>query len=209
MRLPPTVTVDMHAPALDYFKRRAAQSIFDTYAGIQLLKFPEDLRTYEHLLWSENVEVVLELGVQNGGSTLWFRDRLRTLASYGRIRAPRVIGVDLDVSHAQGLLSEVDPGWQGEIMLIAGDLLDEALVQRVHDLMPPESSCLVIDDSAHTHETTLGEEGKKERARQYFREGAQWMDAKMPHNPDLHRPRAEAAALLELNDSPKAEKPRH
>lgn len=154
MRLPPPVTVDLQAPTLDYFKRRVGQSMFDTYAGIPLLKFPEDLRTYEHLLWYENVEVVLELGTQNGGSALWFRDRLRTLASYGRIRAPLVIGVDLDTSQAQAQLSEVDSRYEDQIALVAGDLLDPALVERVRGLVPPDASCLVIDDSAHTRETT-------------------------------------------------------
>ena len=156
MRLPPTVSVDLHAPVLDYFKERARQGVFDTYAGIQMMKFPEDLRTYEHLIWSQNVEVVLELGVHNGGSALWFRDRLRVLASYGRIRAPRVIGVDLDISHAHAHLLEIDPGYQDEIVLIDGDLLDPVLVERVRDRVPQGASCLVIDDSAHTYETTLG-----------------------------------------------------
>jgi cephalosporin hydroxylase len=156
MRLPPSVSVDLHAPALDYFDRRLRQCLFDTYVGIPLIKFPEDLRTYEHLLWSENVEVVLELGVESGGSTLWFRDRLRVLASYGRIRTPRVIGVDLDISKAHAHLSEIDPGYQDQILLIEGDLLDPALAERVRDLIPHGTSCLVIEDSAHTHETTLG-----------------------------------------------------
>jgi cephalosporin hydroxylase len=150
------VAVDLHAPAVDYFDRRLRQCLFDTYAGIPLIKFPEDLRTYEHLLWSENVEVVLELGVESGGSTLWFRDRLRVLASYGRIRAPRVIGVDLDISKAHAHLSEIDPGYRDQILLIEGDLLDPALVERVRDCIPQGASCLVIEDSAHTHGTTLG-----------------------------------------------------
>jgi cephalosporin hydroxylase len=156
MRLPPPVTVDLHAPALDYFKRRVGQSMFDTYAGIPMLKFPEDLRTYEHLLWSESVEVVIELGAQEGGSALWFRDRLRVLASYGRIRAPRVISVDLDISKARAHLSEIDPGYENEIILLAGDFLDPALRARVRGHVPAGASCLVIDDSAHTYETTLG-----------------------------------------------------
>jgi cephalosporin hydroxylase len=153
--LPPAVTVDLHAPALDYFKSRVGQSMFDSYAGIPMLKFPEDLRTYEHLLWSANVEVVLELGTQHGGSALWFRDRLRALVSYGRIRAPRVISVDLDISNAQRHLSQVDPDYEAEIILIAGDLLDPELSARVRGHVPPGASCLVIDDSAHTYETTL------------------------------------------------------
>jgi cephalosporin hydroxylase len=150
------VTVDIRAPALDYLKARLAQCMFDTYAGIPMLKFPEDLRTYEHLLWSEKVEVVVELGTQHGGSALWFRDRLRVLESYGHIDRPRVIGVDLDTSQAQAQLSQVDPGYKDDITLVAGDLLEPDVVKRVRSYVPRGASCLVVDDSAHKYETTFG-----------------------------------------------------
>ncbi len=156
MRLPPTVTVELDTPAAEYFKDRARQSVFDTYAGIPMMKFPEDLRTYEHILFSRRVEVVLELGVQHGASTLWFRDRLRTLATYGYIKHPRVIGVDIDLSLAEENLSQVDRRYSREVKLIAGDLLDAGIVELVHEQVPRGASCLVIDDSAHTRESSLG-----------------------------------------------------
>jgi cephalosporin hydroxylase len=156
VRLPPSVTVDLHAPTLDYLKARLRQCVFETYAGIPMLKFPEDLRAYEHILWSEKVDVVLELGAQHGGSALWFRDRLRVLEAYGQIRRARVVTVDLDISQAQAHLSRVAPGYEDDIVLIQGDLLDRALVERVSSCVPPGASCLVVDDSAHTYETTLG-----------------------------------------------------
>jgi cephalosporin hydroxylase len=155
MRLPPPVVADLHAPALDLFVARVRQSMFDTYAGVPMLKFPEDLRAYEHILWSDRVEVVLEIGVQQGGSALWFRDRLRTLAAYGLIARPRVIGVDLDVSEARGQLAHVDPSYAEEITLIEGDVCDPATAERVRSLIEPDLSCLVIEDSAHTYETTM------------------------------------------------------
>jgi len=155
MRLPPPVMADLHAPARDLFMARVRQSMFDTYAGVPLLKFPEDLRAYEHILWSERVEVVLEVGVQQGGSALWFRDRLRTLVAYGLIERPRVIGVDVDVSDARGRLAQVDPSYADEITLIEGDVCDPATAERVRRLIGPDVSCLVIEDSAHTYETTM------------------------------------------------------
>lgn len=130
--------------------------MFDTYAGIPMLKFPEDLRTYEHILWSERVEIVVELGTQTGGSALWFRDRLRVLAAYGEIQHPRVIAVDLDISQTHEHLSGVDPNYERDITLIAGDLLDPSVVEQVEACVPTGASCLVIDDSAHTYDTTLG-----------------------------------------------------
>ena len=154
-RFPPAVTVDYGAAAKHLFHDRVRQSVFDTYAGVPMLKFPEDLRVYEHLLWSASVEVVVELGVQQGGSALWFRDRLRTLATYGRITRPRVIGVDIDLAPARAHLAGADRRYAEEIALIEGDVCDPATADRVRGLVPPGSSCLVIEDSAHIYDTTL------------------------------------------------------
>ena len=96
-QLPPTVAVDLHEPALrDYWRRRAEQHAHDSYAGVPLAKFPEDLRVYEHLLWLDAPDTVVELGTLWGGSALWFRDRLAAMHRYGRIaREPIVISVDI------------------------------------------------------------------------------------------------------------------
>ena len=139
---------------LELYRSRLAQVMFDTYAGLPMLKFPEDLRAYEHIMWSERVEVVLELGTQHGGSALWFRDRLRTLAAYRRINRPRVISVDLDVSAARAQLGQVDPSWSDDVTLVEGDVREPSLAERVRGLVPPGASCLVVEDSAHTYETT-------------------------------------------------------
>lgn len=154
MPAPPAVKADLTAPARELARQRAAQVMFETYAGLPLLKFPEDLRVYEHIMWAQRVEVVLELGVQGGGSALWFRDRLRALAGYGRITSGRVIGLDIDVSQARTDLPRADPDYESEIELIEGDVTDEATVERIHALMPSGASCLVVEDLAHTYETT-------------------------------------------------------
>jgi cephalosporin hydroxylase len=151
-RLPPPVSVDLATPVRELFIDRVRQSVFDTYAGVPMLKFPEDLRVYEHILFSQRVAVVLELGVQQGGSSLWFRDRLRTLAGYGLIAEPQVIGVDIDLSEAHRYL---DPAFMSGITLIEGDVRDPATAEQVHRLIAPGSSCLVVEDSAHTYETTM------------------------------------------------------
>jgi cephalosporin hydroxylase len=84
--LPPAVSIDLTvATMLEYWRARADQHIHDAYVGVPLSKFPEDLRVYEHLLWLQTPDTVIEVGTQWGGSALWFRGRLRTLRDYGRI----------------------------------------------------------------------------------------------------------------------------
>jgi cephalosporin hydroxylase len=138
----------------EYWLARAAQHTTDSYLGVPLSKFPEDLRVYEHLLWRTTPDVVVELGGQAGGSALWFRDRLRTLAAYGRVAAPRVVSVDLDVSVARANLAEVDPHYADSIVLLEGDVQDPALRAEVGRHLPAGAHCMVVEDSAHVEATT-------------------------------------------------------
>lgn len=139
-RLPQTVEADLHAPALDLFRAKAQQVFSDTYAGVPMMKFPEDLRVYEHILWSRRVDTVIELGTHSGGSALWFRDRMRTFAAYGRIpNRPRVIAVEFDASGATRLLSGADPAYAEEITLLEGDVRDTAMAEQVRGLLRPDA----------------------------------------------------------------------
>jgi cephalosporin hydroxylase len=140
----------------DYWLARASQHTSDTYAGVPLSKFPEDLRTYEHLLWADRPDTVIEIGTQAGGSALWFRDRLRTIAGYGRLsRAPRVITVDVSQRSSRDHLERADPSWRESIELIEGDVRDPATIDAVAALVDDGARCFVIEDSAHEYDTTM------------------------------------------------------
>jgi len=116
-------------------------------------KFPEDLRVYEELLWDSRANVVIELGTQFGGSALWFRDRLRSFTAYGRIKRPLVISVDRESARAREAVAAVDRSFSS-IVLLEGDVRDPALPDLVARHIPKRATCFVVDDSAHTYETT-------------------------------------------------------
>lgn len=154
--LPPAVPADVTSgPLQRYWMDRVRQHTDDSYAGVRLSKFPEDLRTYEHLLWLDAPDTVIEIGTQAGGSALWFRDRLRTLAAYGRIgRPPRVISLDVTQDWAREDLAEADPGYAADITLLEGDVRDPETAERVARLAG-DGRCFVIEDSAHEYDTTM------------------------------------------------------
>jgi cephalosporin hydroxylase len=152
--LPSPIRRDFGMTVGDLWRERINHVVWDTYAGVPLVKFPEDLRVYEHLLWMSSPSVVVELGTHAGGSALWFRDRLRALRAYGRVADVRVVTVDIDVELAERSLEAADPSWREEIVLLAGDVLDPELPARVAEHFPAGSPCLVVEDSAHTGETT-------------------------------------------------------
>lgn len=138
-----------------YWHDRVDRHVADVYAGVRMAKFPEDLRVYEHLLWDMRADGVLELGTLSGGSALWFRDRLRTLAAYGRCaRDPHVISVDIDQREAREQLAAADPAYADSITLLEGDILDPGVVARVGEHVRWGARYLVVEDMAHTHETT-------------------------------------------------------
>ena len=152
--LPPHVDASLDEPVASLWRARAKQHMSDTYMGVPMYKFPEDLRVYEHLLWMAAPQVVIELGSQFGGSALWFRDRLNALASYGRVTAPHVIAVDINPEVFQETLERHHPNALGQIDLLDGDVLDPSLPARVAEYIRPGERCLVVEDSAHVYETT-------------------------------------------------------
>jgi cephalosporin hydroxylase len=105
-------------------------------------------------LWASAAQVVIEIGAAGGGSALWFRDRLRTLAAYGRITDPLVVTIELDPSRTIDALESADPDWRSSIQLVAGDVCDPATARQVRDIVPPGAEVLVSEDSAHVYETT-------------------------------------------------------
>jgi cephalosporin hydroxylase len=155
LALPRAVSLPLDATVRELWLARTRQHFEDSYAGVRMLQFPEDLRVFEHLLWLSRPTVVIEIGVQFGGSTLWFRDRLRTLRQYrpgeGEVR---VIAIDIDVEPAARALATADPGFAQTITLLEGNVLDPSLPESVAELVPGDARCMVVEDSAHTYETT-------------------------------------------------------
>lgn len=153
---PPSVVADVERGDLrSYWRDRARQHTDDSYAGLRLSKFPEDLRTYEHLLWESSADTVIEIGTDHGGSALWLRDRLRALRGLGRIDRPgRVISIDIDQSFAAPALAALPAGAVEGIELVEADVTSPSLADRVAAMLRPEARCLVIEDSAHVAETT-------------------------------------------------------
>jgi cephalosporin hydroxylase len=151
---PSSVELDLKASARELWLARARQHTTDTYAGIPMAKFPEDLRTYEHLLWQMRANVVIEIGTWSGASALWFRDRLRAMQAYRRIDSSRVISIDIEQKEAVAAVAAVDPGYEETITFLEADVLDPALPGRVAEHLPENARCLVVEDSAHVYETT-------------------------------------------------------
>lgn len=151
----PSIENRLATPLQGYWLERAARHTHDSYAGVPLSKFPEDLRVYEHLMWADLPNVVIEIGTHCGASALWFRDRLRTLAAYDLIPNYRVVTIDIQAEHARPYLTRADQRWEESITLVSGDVCDESLPVRIATLLPSPARCFVVEDSAHEYATTM------------------------------------------------------
>jgi cephalosporin hydroxylase len=154
--IPSPVRLPFQATVGELWLARTRQHFEDTYAGVPMLQFPEDLRVLEHLLWLSRPNVVIEIGAQSGGSTLWYRDRLRSLQGYGLAGEIRVVAIDIDTAPARAALAAADPDHELSITLLESDILDPELPARVREIVGYEARCLVVEDSAHTYATTMG-----------------------------------------------------
>lgn len=151
--LPPRVEIGLGDTLQTYWNARVEQHLTDTYLGVTLQKFPEDLRVYEHLLWQSGANVVIELGTNFGGSALWFSDRLHALERHGHIGQSMVISVDIDQRQARTALGE--RASTAGLTLLEGDVLDPALPDHVAGLLPVDAVCFVVEDTAHLFDTSL------------------------------------------------------
>ena len=131
MGLPTAVSLPLSATLGELWVARTRQHFEDSYAGVRMLQFPEDLRVFEHLLWLSRPNVVIEIGAQSGGSALWFRDRLRTLRQYGLKGEVTVIAIDIDIAPAAEALASADPDFAETITLLEGDVRDPRLPDTV------------------------------------------------------------------------------
>ena len=138
-----------------HWRSRIEQHHRDVYAGVPMSKFPEDLRTYELILWESNAQIVIEVGVAHGGSTLWLRDRLFDFQRYRCGPAPVVLGLDVNLAAARSSFAGLPPEATAGIELLEGDVKDDAVVSAIREKVPRDAQVLVIEDAAHDAETTL------------------------------------------------------
>jgi cephalosporin hydroxylase len=110
-----------------------------TYRGIPALKCPFDYVLYQMIIYEVNPDLVIEIGTNDGGSTLYIADLLRNLGK-GMVHSIDISNKPLnDNLHQYTNIKLFTNGWENY------DLAEVNQVQKI----------IVIEDSAHTYENTL------------------------------------------------------
>jgi len=115
------------------------------YKGVHVCKMPNDLWIFQEIICARKPTVIVELGNQAGGSTMFLRDILLG----GEIPDARgVIGVDIEHGYLYDKAREY-PG----IKWVQGDACE--VFDEVASLIRPEDRVMVIEDTTHEYEHTL------------------------------------------------------
>lgn len=127
--------------ALHHMQRRIMAR--STYCGIQTWQNPVDFWIEQEILWEVRPDVIIEVGVHQGGHLL-------ALAHLCDVRGKGcVIGVDLSLANVADRVKK-----HPRIILIQGNAL--GVVHRITaDALEPGNRVLVIEDSSHYFDNTL------------------------------------------------------
>ena len=145
---------DPASPSIDLWFEKVRVHAEDSYCGLSMLKMPEDLRMYEHIIWESRSDTVIEIGSRTGASALWFAHRLSSFQRHANpSRGHKVVTVDVSNEAVQSLLP-FNPESLG-ISCVVGNAAESDTIFAVRKLVGSGRRCLVSEDSAHDYPTTL------------------------------------------------------
>ena len=121
-----------------------------TWLGLPIWQLPEDLLRIQEVIVRLKPDVIVETGLQRGGSAVFFASLCRLLGT------GRVISVELAIDNAVRAAVESSPV-ANLITLIEGDSADPAVVARVKAEVASGERALVFLDSDHAKAHVLAE----------------------------------------------------
>lgn len=140
------------------FVRNQAQDGHREYVqqwfGVPLLQYPNDMLTYQAMIWAQRPDVIIETGTYRGGLTLYLAMCLQAANPKGR-----VITVDVDRKGWDKVSARRDGlvRLKNRITFIHGSSTDPETLEQIKTLIPPSSKVLVLLDSLHSKQHVLDE----------------------------------------------------
>jgi cephalosporin hydroxylase len=121
-----------------------------TWLGRPIIQLPEDVLRIQEVIHRVKPDVIVETGVAHGGSLIFYASLCKATDR------GRVIGVDVEIRPPNRAAIEAHP-LSKYVTLVEGSSTDPGVVRRVHSLVRPGETVLVLLDSDHTRQHVLGE----------------------------------------------------
>ncbi len=121
-----------------------------SWFGFQIWQFPEDLLRLQEVVTTLKPDVIIETGVNRGGSAIFFASMCRLLGNGRVISIDIQIPVDVRQAVEQSSFSDL-------ITLIEGDSASEEVVSQVKSLIGKDERTFIFLDSDHSKAHVLRE----------------------------------------------------
>jgi cephalosporin hydroxylase len=133
------------AISLEWIRVGYSLAYYHTFSwfGIPILQLPEDLVRMQEIIFRVRPQVIIETGVFQGGSMVFYASMLEALGQ------GKVIGIDLQIPPA--VREKIEKHELGKrISLIEGSSTDAATVEQVKQMIGGAGPVLVMLDSDHS-----------------------------------------------------------
>ena len=121
-----------------------------SWMGRPIIQMPEDMVRIQEAIFEIRPDVIIETGVANGGSLVFYASLCQALGT------GRVIGIDIEI-RPQNRQAIEQHALSSYITLVEGSSIDPGVVAQVAGLVQPGERTLVILDSCHTKAHVLAE----------------------------------------------------
>ena len=127
-----------------------------TWFGSPVIQIPQDTMTFQELIWTVQPDLIIETGIAHGGSLIFSASILALLETFGLVKAPIVLGLDIEIRNHNRVIIESHPAAKW-IRMIEGSSIDPKVISQVQDIASNKKRVMVFLDSNHTHAHVLSE----------------------------------------------------
>jgi cephalosporin hydroxylase len=127
-----------------------------TWFGSPVIQIPQDTMTFQEIIWMVQPDLIIETGIAHGGSLIFSASMLALLETFGLVKAPIVVGLDIEIRDHNRDVIENHPSAKW-IHMIEGSSTDPKIISQVQDIAANKKKVIVFLDSNHTHDHVLSE----------------------------------------------------
>lgn len=127
-----------------------------TWFGRPAIQIPQDVVTFQEMIWEIKPDLIIETGIAHGGSLVFSASMLALLETFGLVENPLVVGIDIEIRPHNRKALEEHPAFRW-IQIIEGSSIDPSVIHKVAKIAEKKTKVMVFLDSDHTHTHVLGE----------------------------------------------------